>query len=59
MPRIIDSDGHVMDQQYTEGHTSELCRSEIHELLMREDLSDADKQAVLADNAERFYPLAR
>ena len=42
-----------------EGHTAELCRAEIHELLMREDLTDAHKQAVLADNAERFYPLAR
>jgi predicted TIM-barrel fold metal-dependent hydrolase len=42
-----------------EGHTAELCRGEIHELLVREDITDGDKQAVLADNADRFYPLAR
>lgn len=41
-----------------EGHTSELCRKEIHELLVREDITDVDKQAVLADNAQSFYPLA-
>ena len=41
-----------------EGHNSELCRAEIGELLRREDLTDAHKQAVLADNAEEFYPLA-
>jgi len=26
---------------------------------MREHIADAHKHAVLADNAERFYPLAR
>ncbi len=31
------------------------CRHEIDELLEREDLSDVDKSAVLAENAKRFY----
>jgi predicted TIM-barrel fold metal-dependent hydrolase len=31
------------------------CRHEIEELARREDLTEQQKQAVLADNAERFY----
>lgn len=38
-----------------ESHDAELCIHESSELLAREDLSPADKQAIVADNAERFY----
>ena len=40
-----------------EGRNPTLCRGEIDELLGREDLSDDDKQAVLSENAKRFYAL--
>ncbi len=38
-----------------ESFNAESCRHEVHELLERTDLSDQQKQLVLADNAERFY----
>jgi uncharacterized protein len=38
-----------------ESFNAQSCRHEIDELLEREDLSDADKAAVLATNALRFY----
>lgn len=41
-----------------EGHTAELCRHELDKLLMRDDLTDQDKHALLFENAQRFYPLA-
>jgi predicted TIM-barrel fold metal-dependent hydrolase len=31
------------------------CRHEINELLEREDINQADKQAILATNAKKFY----
>ena len=34
---------------------AEVCRSEIEELLGREDLTEKDKEAVLGGNASRFY----
>jgi len=44
------SDGFLYASDFQhEGHTAELCRGEIHELLVREDISDAHKQAVLAE----------
>jgi hypothetical protein len=41
-----------------ESFNAQSCRHEIDELLEREDLSDADKEAVLAQNAKRFYGVA-
>jgi predicted TIM-barrel fold metal-dependent hydrolase len=38
-----------------ESFSAESCRREINELLGREDLSQADKEAILAINAKRFY----
>jgi predicted TIM-barrel fold metal-dependent hydrolase len=38
-----------------ESFNAQTCRHEIDELLEREDLSEADKAAVLAENAKRFY----
>jgi len=38
-----------------EGTTAESCLHEIAELLERDDLTEQDKEAVLATNAERFY----
>lgn len=38
-----------------ESFSAETCRHEVDELLERDDLTDDDKQAVLATNAERFY----
>ena len=37
---------------------AEKCRHEIDELLARDDLTQADKQAALGGNALRFYSLA-
>ena len=36
---------------------AEKCRGEIDQLLARNDLSVADKEAVLSGNARRFYRL--
>jgi predicted TIM-barrel fold metal-dependent hydrolase len=36
---------------------AETCRREIEELMAREDLTQADKEAVLSGNARRFYRL--
>jgi hypothetical protein len=33
------------------------CMEEIHEILEREDIRPEHKQAVLGDNARRFYQL--
>ena len=38
-----------------ESFSAESCRKEIDDLLAREDLSQADKEAILAINAKRFY----
>ncbi|MSQ24319.1 MAG: amidohydrolase [Chloroflexi bacterium] len=38
-----------------EVRTAQMCRGEIDELLEREDLSEAAKEAVLGKNAVRFY----
>jgi predicted TIM-barrel fold metal-dependent hydrolase len=38
-----------------ESFNAQTCRREIDELLERADLSEADKAAVLAENARRFY----
>ena len=38
---------------------NDTCKEEIGELIERSDLSDADKEAVLHGNAERFYSLNR
>ena len=38
-----------------ESFSAESCRREINELLAREDLTQADKEAILATNAKRFY----
>ena len=38
-----------------ESFSAESCRHEIDELLERPDVSEEDKQTVLATNAERFY----
>ena len=35
------------------------CRKEINELLERDDISKADKEAILATNAKRFYGVDR
>jgi predicted TIM-barrel fold metal-dependent hydrolase len=37
--------------------TAAMCSHEIEELLENEQLTDADKDAILAGNAERFYKL--
>ena len=42
-----------------EGTTAESCLHEIGELLERDDLTEQDKEAVLATNAERFYGVRR
>ena len=42
-----------------ESFDAKSCRHEIDELLEREDLTDTDKQAVLAENAKRFYGVAQ
>jgi predicted TIM-barrel fold metal-dependent hydrolase len=42
-----------------ESHDAELCIRESQELLSREDLSREDKEAVLAENAARFYGVTR
>jgi hypothetical protein len=41
-----------------EGTTAESCLHEIDELLERDDMTQEDKEAVLAGNAERFYGLS-
>jgi len=38
-----------------ESFSAESCRKEIDELLARADLTQADKEAILATNAKRFY----
>ena len=38
-----------------ESFSAESCRKEINELLEREDLTQVDKEAILATNAKRFY----
>lgn len=42
-----------------ESFSAEHCLHEIGELLEREDITEEDKQAALAGNAERFYGAAR
>jgi hypothetical protein len=53
------SDGFLYASDFQhEGHTAELCRGEIHELLVRETSAMLTSRRCWR-NAERFYPLAR
>jgi predicted TIM-barrel fold metal-dependent hydrolase len=52
---LVGSKPLVFSSDFPHEVTSETCRHEIDELLENPALSGADKQAILADNAERLY----
>ena len=62
---ILDADGHVNDIADQEaiakympaGNRSSQIFPVLDQLLAREDLSNADKEAVLGGNGRRFYGL--
>ena len=41
-----------------ESFDAKSCRIEVQQILSREDLTQADKEAILAKNAQRFYGIA-
>ena len=52
---LVGSAPLVFSSDFPHEVTAATCRQEIDELLENADLADADKQAVLADNAQRLY----
>lgn len=47
----------MYSSDYPHEVTNESCKHDIEELLENEDLTDADKRAILCDNAAQFYSL--
>ncbi len=52
---LVGSAPLVFSSDFPHEVTADTCRQEINELLENPDLVDADKQAILAGNAERLY----
>ncbi len=55
--KVVGNEPFVYSSDFPHEVTSETCRKEIEELIENEDLTQADKGAILAHNAERFYRL--
>jgi uncharacterized protein len=56
--RLVGSRPFVFSSDFPHEVTAATCREEIDELLQHEHLTNADKQAILYENAERLYGLA-
>ena len=56
--RLVGSRPFVFSSDFPHEVTAETCREEIDELLHHEHLTNADKRAILHENAERLYGLA-
>ncbi|MSQ26837.1 MAG: amidohydrolase [Dehalococcoidia bacterium] len=60
LPHAVKTVGNkpfMFSTDYPHEVTNETCKEEIQELLENEELSDADKEAILYTNAKRFYAL--
>lgn len=56
----VGREAFIYASDFTHGSTDpEPYVREIHEFLVREDLTEEDKEAIFADNAARFYGLGR
>lgn len=55
--KVVGNQPFVFSSDFPHEVNTDTCREEIEELIENEELKPADKQAVLAGNAERFYNL--
>jgi len=55
----VGSEAFIFSSDFPHEVNNEICKQEIRELLESEELTSADKEAILHGNAERFYSLAR
>jgi len=55
--RVVGNKPFLFSSDYPHEVDAETCKKELLELHENSDLSDVDKQAILAHNAERFYRL--
>jgi predicted TIM-barrel fold metal-dependent hydrolase len=53
--KVAGSQAFLYSSDFPHEVTPEACREEIEELLENDDLTEADKQAILHTNSERFY----
>jgi predicted TIM-barrel fold metal-dependent hydrolase len=56
--QMVGSQAFMYSSDFPHEVSSEYCRREIEEFLKNDDLMEADREAVLHENAERFYRLA-
>jgi predicted TIM-barrel fold metal-dependent hydrolase len=55
--RVVGNEPFIYSSDFPHEVSNATCREEIEELLENAELSDADKEAILHGNAERFYRL--
>ena len=55
--KVVGSKPFMYSSDFPHEVTSETCKEEVAELLGHEELTTADKEAILHGNAERFYQL--
>ncbi len=55
--KCVGSDPFFFSSDYPHEVTNDLCKAEIGEILENDELTDADKEAILHRNAARFYKL--
>ena len=58
LTRVVGNDPFLYSSDFPHEVTNATCKAEIAALLANEALSQADKEAILSKNAERFYNLS-
>jgi predicted TIM-barrel fold metal-dependent hydrolase len=56
--KVVGNEPFVYSSDFPHEVNNEMCKHEIGELIESDELTRADKEAILAGNAERFYRLA-
>jgi predicted TIM-barrel fold metal-dependent hydrolase len=57
LARMVGSEAFVFSSDFPHEVNNDICKHEIEELLETESLTQADKEAILSGNAQRFYGL--
>jgi predicted TIM-barrel fold metal-dependent hydrolase len=55
--KIVGNEPFIYSSDFPHEVTNQSCKADIAELLESADLSQGDKEGILARNAERFYQL--